>query len=64
MSLIRCAVCHKAGLEDDFVFVPVDEQHEKLMCFQCAPPEAMQQHWPVDDDQEADYNDGADGDTD
>lgn len=56
MSLIRCATCHKAGLEDDFVYVPVDDQHERLMCFDCAPPEAMKQYWPFDDEQENDYN--------
>ena len=50
MSLWRCSQCGKAGLEDDFVFVPVDAQHEVIMCFECAPPEAMTQHWPVDDE--------------
>ena len=64
MSLIRCAVCHKAGLEDDFVYVPVDEQHEKLMCFSCAPEDAMRQTWPVDEQEESDYNDGVDSDAD
>jgi hypothetical protein len=54
MSLWRCSQCHKAGLEDDFVFVPVDAQHEVIMCFECAPPEAMQQTWPVDEELEDD----------
>lgn len=52
MSLWRCSQCNKAGLEEDFVYVPVDEQHETLMCFDCAPPEAMKQHWPVDDERQ------------
>jgi len=57
MSLIRCAVCHKAGTEDDFVWVNVDEQHEQLYCFECAPDDAMRQHWPIDDEIEDDSKD-------
>lgn len=55
MSLWRCSQCNKAGLEEDFVWFAVDEQHEQLFCFDCAPPEAMQQTWPVDE--ESDDND-------
>ena len=54
MSLWRCSQCHKAGLEDDFVFVPVDAQHEKLMCFSCAPEDAMRQTWPIDEEEDND----------
>lgn len=64
MSLLRCSVCKKAGTEDDFVWHAIDEQHEQLYCYECAPEDAMKQHWPVDDEQDAGYNDGADGDTD
>ena len=56
MSLIRCAICHKAGLEEDFVYVPVDDQHERLMCYECAPEDAMKQHWPVDDEDSQEEN--------
>ena len=54
MSLWRCSVCNKAGLEDGFVFVPVDDTHEDIYCFDCAPPEAMKQHWPVDEEDDND----------
>ena len=52
MSLWRCSQCKKAGLEEDFVWHKVNEQHEQLFCFDCAPPEAMQQTWPVDEELE------------
>lgn len=54
MPLWRCSQCSKAGLEDDFVFVPVDAQHEVVMCFECAPPEVMKQTWPIDEELEDD----------
>jgi len=50
--LWRCSKCGKAGLEDDFVFSPVDETHETIFCFDCAPPEAMQQEWAKESDDE------------
>lgn len=64
MSLWRCSVCNKAGVEDDFVWFQIDEQHEQLFCYSCAPEEAMMQHWPVDEQEESDYNDGVDSDAD
>lgn len=52
MSLQRCVVCKKAGLEDaDLMWVQVDELHEQLMCFDCAPEDALRQQWPVDEEQ-------------
>jgi hypothetical protein len=39
----------KAGLEEDFVFVPIDETHETIYCYACAPESAMRQSWPVDE---------------
>jgi hypothetical protein len=32
----------------------VDAQHEVIVCFECAPPEAMKQHWPVDEEEDSD----------
>lgn len=54
MSLWRCSVCKKAGLEDDFIFVPVDAQHETVYCFTCAPETAMKQQWPADEEENDD----------
>lgn len=47
--LWRCSVCGKAGLEDDFVYAPIDELHETVYCFKCAPEDAMKQAWPIDE---------------
>lgn len=52
MSLWRCSNCDKAGLEDDFVFVPIDELHETIFCFECAPDTAMKQIWHTDEFQD------------
>jgi hypothetical protein len=49
-SLWRCSVCKKAGLEEDFLFVPIDETHETVYCYDCAPEDALKQHWPVDEE--------------
>ncbi len=49
-SLWRCSECKKAGLEEDFIFVPVDELHETTFCYDCAPEEALKQHWPADEE--------------
>lgn len=58
MSLWRCSVCMKAGLEEDFVFVPIDETHETIYCFDCAPENALRQSWPIDE--ETDKSDDTD----
>lgn len=56
-SLWRCSVCKKAGLEEDFLFVPVDETHENLFCYDCCPEEALKQQWPIDDvDENKEHN--------
>jgi hypothetical protein len=49
-SLWRCSVCKKAGLEEDFLFVPIDETHETVYCYECAPESALKQQWPVDEE--------------
>lgn len=54
MSLWRCSQCKKAGLEEDFVFVPIDETHETIYCYECAPVEALKQQWPADEDKHSD----------
>lgn len=53
MSLWRCSQCNKAGVEDDFLWVQIDEQHEQLFCYECAPEDALKQHWPIDDIEES-----------
>jgi len=50
MSLWRCSVCKKAGLEEDFVFAPIDELRETIYCYDCAPESALRQHWPADEE--------------
>lgn len=57
-SLWRCSVCMKAGLEEDFVFAPVDELHETAYCFDCAPESALRQVWPADEEVTEDDTDG------
>lgn len=49
-SLWRCSVCKKPGLEEDFLFVATDETHETTFCYDCAPEEALKQHWPADEE--------------
>ena len=56
MSLWRCSVCMKAGLEEDFVFAPIDETHETIYCYECAPEDALKQKWPIDEDGNGDSN--------
>lgn len=47
--MMRCAVCKKTGLEEDFV---VDERAGVMYCYNCAPEDALRQWWPVDDEAE------------
>lgn len=49
MSVGRCSVCYKTGLEEDFVYAPIDETHETIYCYDCAPEDALKQKWPVDE---------------
>lgn len=51
-NLWRCSVCKKAGTEDDFVWAPIDDTHENIFCFDCAPEEALRQTWGEESEQE------------
>lgn len=50
MSLWRCSVCMKAGLEEDFVFVATDDTHETTFCYDCAPEDSLKQKWGEDEE--------------
>lgn len=56
-QLLRCVKCKKPGLEDaDLMWVATDELHEQLLCFDCAPEDALRQQWPVDEVEDDEQN--------
>jgi hypothetical protein len=42
---MRCSICKKIGLEEDFIYPPTDEKYEVPVCFDCADPEMLRLEW-------------------
>lgn len=46
---MRCEICKKIGLEEDFLFVPDDDLKEVPICYDCATEDQLKLKWTIDD---------------